>query len=207
MKQHGFSLLEMTIVLLALSLMLNGLISPLSARMLQSQLRQTDQQLQHALEALMGFALLQNRLPCPDTDNDGKENNTACDQEGNLPWADLGIIGTDPWNQTLRYRVAPAFTSATLPPAINLSATSTLQIKRKDGTALTVTDSVVAAVIFSTGKNITRDDDNADGDRTYISDDLVEDQANPSNTFDDRLTWLSKNELFYRMVTANIVYP
>ncbi len=203
MKQHGFSLLEMTIVLLVLSLMLSGLISPLSARMLQSQLRQTNQQLQLALEALVGFAILQNRLPCPDTDNDGKENNTACDQEGNLPWADLGVAGIDPWNQTLRYRVAPAFTTT----PINLSATSSLQVKHKDGTALTVTDSVVAAVIFSSGKNLKRDADNANGDRIYTADDFVEDKNNPNNTFDDQTTWLSKNELFYRMVTANTVYP
>lgn len=203
MKHHGFSLLEMTFVLLALSLMLGGLISPLSARMLQSQLRQTDIQLQGALEALIGFAILQNRLPCPDTDNDGQENTTACDQEGTLPWADLGIVGIDPWNQPLRYRVASAFTTAPQ----NLSATSSLQVKRKNGITLTVTDSVVAAVIFSTGKNSKRDNDNANGDRTYVADDFAEDQNTPSNTFDDRVFWLSKNELFYRMVTANTVYP
>lgn len=203
MKHNGFSLLEMTIVLLALSMMLSGLISPLSARMLQSQLRQTDQQLQYTVEALIGFAILQNRLPCPDTDNDGKENNTACDQEGNLPWADLGIAGIDPWNQPLRYRVPSAFTTAPM----NLSATSSLQVKHKDGTALTVTDSVVAAIIFSSGKNMKRDDNNANGDRIYTSDDLVEDKDDPNNTFDDRITWLSKNELFYRMVTATTVYP
>lgn len=203
MKYKGFSLLEMTIVLLTLSIMLSGLISPLSARMLQSQLRQTNQQLQLALEALVGFAILQNRLPCPDTDNDGKENNTACDQEGNLPWADLGIAGIDPWNQPLRYRVSATFTTTPM----NLSATSSLQVKHKDGTALTVTDSVVAAVIFSSGKNLKRDADNANGDRIYTTDDFVEDKNNPNNTFDDQITWLSKNELFYRMVTATTVYP
>lgn len=203
MKYKGFSLLEMTIVLLVLSIMLSGLISPLSARMTQSQLRQTNQQLQLALGALVGFAMLQNRLPCPDTDNDGKENNTACDQEGNFPWADLGVAGIDTWKQPLRYRVSSAFTTAPM----NLSATSSLQVKHKDGTALTVTDSVVAAVIFSSGKNLKRDADNANGDRIYTSDDFVEDKDNPNNTFDDQITWLSKNELFYRMVTATTVYP
>lgn len=207
MKRNGFSLLEMTIVLLVLSLMLGGLISPLSARMLQAQLRQTDQQLHHALEALIGFAILQNRLPCPDVDNDGKENNTACDQEGTLPWADLGVVGIDPWNQPLRYRAFAAFTTAPLNLSAASSASNSLQIKRKDGTALTVTDSAVAAVIFSTGKNMIRDDENANGDRMYVADDFVADQDTPSNTFDDRLNWLSKNELFYRMVTANTVYP
>lgn len=203
MKRNGFSLLEMTLVLLVLSLMLSGLISPLSARMLQSQLRQTDQQLHHTLEALIGFAILQNRLPCPDTDNDGKENNTACDQEGTLPWADLGVVSVDPWNQPLRYRVSASFTT----PPLNLSATSSLQVKHKDGTALTVIDSVVAAVVFSTGKNVKRDSDNINGDRIYTADDFVEDTNTPNNTFDDRVGWLSKNELFYRMVTANTVYP
>jgi len=216
----GFSLLEMTFVLLALSFLLTGLLSPLSVRMTQSQIRQTDEQLKQAIEALIGFAILQNRLPCPDTTNDGREDTANCDLEGDLPWADLGINGKDVWNKVLRYRVQNNFTvaagiTAITAPCALTSTTCPFKILRKDNTKLSVVtgDTNVVAIVFSYGKNIKGDGDNANtntsSDRTYTVDDFLEDKDNvsPDNTFDDQMIWLSKNELFYRMVTANTIYP
>jgi type II secretory pathway pseudopilin PulG len=217
----GFSLLEMTFVLLALSFLLSGLLSPLSARIMQFQIRQTDEQLQQTIDALIGFAILQNRLPCPDADGgaasggDGREDTANCDSEGDLPWADLGVNGKDKWNQTLRYRVQKNFTSTTTAITATTTPCSTCQFKiqRKDGTRLTVFtgDSNVIALVFSRGKNRKGDAENDvnNADQIYMMDDLFEDndKISPDNTFDDQIKWLSKNELFYRMVTANTIYP
>jgi len=208
----GFSLLEMTFVLLALSFLLSGLLSPLSARMTQFQIRQTNEQLQQTIDALIGFAILQNRLPCPDTSGgDGREDTANCDSEGDLPWADLGVNGKDKWNQTVRYRVQKNFTTTITATTTHCSTNCQFKIQRKDGTRLTVFtgDSNVIAVVFSRGKNHEGDSENANGDRIYTMDDLFEDtdKISPDNTFDDQMKWLSKNELFYRMVTANSIYP
>jgi type II secretory pathway pseudopilin PulG len=210
----GFSLLEMTFVLLALSFLLSGLLTPLSVRMTQANIVQTNAQLQQTIEALIGFAILHNRLPCPDTTGgDGREDTANCTKEGDLPWADLGINGKDPWNNTLRYQVQNNFTATAGITAATActSATCLLKIQRKNGTNLTVMtgNSNVIAVVFSLGKNHTGDSANSllISDKTYTMDDFVEDNSNPNNTFDDRMIWLSKNELFYRMITANTIYP
>jgi type II secretory pathway pseudopilin PulG len=205
----GFSLLEMTFVLLALSFLLSGLLTPLSVRMTQANIVQTNAQLQQTIEALIGFAILHNRLPCPDSNGDGKEDSGSCGAEGDLPWADLGINGKDAWGNALRYQVQKNFTTSITPATECTSATCLLKIQRKNGTNLTVMtgNSNVIAVVFSLGKNHTGDSANLTQDKTYTMDDFVEDNSNPSNTFDDRMIWLSKNELFYRMVTANTIYP
>ena len=65
-------------------------------------------------EALIGFAVTNARLPCPDTNGDGQEDrglgpvapNRVCDVPlGNLPWSDLGVPQFDSWGRLFIYRV------------------------------------------------------------------------------------------------------
>jgi prepilin-type N-terminal cleavage/methylation domain-containing protein len=61
----GFSLIELAIVLFIVSLLIGGLLMPLSA---QNEIRgrqETDKALAHIREALIGFAVVNGRLPCP----------------------------------------------------------------------------------------------------------------------------------------------
>ena len=70
-RQRGFSLLEMAIVLLVIGLLLGGALIPLSVQMEKRDRDSTRQQLLDMREALIGYALVNGRLPCPDTDGDG----------------------------------------------------------------------------------------------------------------------------------------
>jgi len=145
----GFTLLELSVVLLIVGLMLGGLLVPLSTQMEQGQRALTQAQLDEAREVLYGFVLKNHRLPCPDcstsaTGNcddiasaaaahigDGEEDIIAGDncalETGNLPWVTLGVKGNDAWGRRLTYHVTNNFADATAagagctPDTINVS--------------------------------------------------------------------------------------
>ena len=61
----GFSLVEMAIVLAIVGLLLGGLIPTLSAQMESQRINETRKQLDEIQQALIGFAIINGRLPCP----------------------------------------------------------------------------------------------------------------------------------------------
>ncbi len=90
---RGFSLLEMSVVLVIV-----GLIGALFWQLLP-RLQSTSHpepaevvQLRAAEDALAGFALAHSRLPCPDTNGDGFENCAATAHVGQLPQRTLGQV-------------------------------------------------------------------------------------------------------------------
>ena len=120
-RTQGFSLLEMAIVLLIISLLLFSFIQPLSLQREIQQVQDNENSLEEIRQALIVYAITQNRLPCPDLDvlNDGNEglenrkiDNTCSQQYGFLPWAELGMPRFDPWGQRYLYRVDSAFSSS-----------------------------------------------------------------------------------------------
>lgn len=114
---YGFSLLEMAVVLIILGFVLGAILAPIQAQRQQLFQSQTENTLEIAKKALLGFAQSKGRLPCPATAN-GLENpiggNTACtSQLGYLPAATLGIqpidangFAVDAWNNPIMYAVA-----------------------------------------------------------------------------------------------------
>lgn len=202
---HGFSLVEMAVVLIIIGLLMGGLLTPLSTQMNWQKIKVTQQRLEKIKEALLGFAIIHNRLPCVDTDGNGQENKnaseTACqiNGEGYLPWKDLGTGRYDAWGKPFRYRTEAKFNKIT---GIELGkTTSGLRIKDRENNYLTTTsgDSRVVAIIFSSGKNelpSNEEKENSDGDKTYIYNGYLE------NEFDDILTWLSANSMMNRLITA-----
>ena len=67
MSQSGFTLVELTIVLIIVGLLVGSLIPPLSSRIDQRNYNETRQQLNEIREALIGFAVANGRLPRPAT--------------------------------------------------------------------------------------------------------------------------------------------
>lgn len=115
--QQGFSLLELAIVLLIVGLLAGGLIMPLSARMDQQKVDATRQQLEQIRQALVGYALANDALPCPATPaSNGLAAGTATGcvrQHGFVPAVTLGLTGArnedqlllDAWGSPIRYSV------------------------------------------------------------------------------------------------------
>lgn len=113
----GFTLVEMAIVLVILGFVLGALLLPLQAQRQQIAQSQTENTLENARQALLGFAQSRGRLPCPATvASNGAElplGGGVCTQQvGFLPAATLGIQPTDAqgfaldgWNNRIRYAV------------------------------------------------------------------------------------------------------
>lgn len=112
---HGFTLVEMAVVLVILGFVISALLLPLEAQrqqLFQSEIQNT---LNSAEKALIGYAQSQGRLPCPATNiSDGIADpsigGTCTVSDGFLPAATLGIRPTDedgyaldPWNNRIRY--------------------------------------------------------------------------------------------------------
>ncbi len=204
----GFTLVEMAIVLVIVGLLVAAFLSPLSVQLDQSRNAQARREIQEIKEALLGYLMINSKLPCPDTDDNGTDDgcantNPTSSTGGNLPWADLGLKATDPWGRRYRYRVNNAFTT-------NFSLTTAGSgagiIQVCTTSACTVKEaSNVPVLVFSYGKNgnilpPTGADEleNADGDGTFVNHEFVD----GANAFDDLVDWISGNLIMNRMVTA-----
>jgi len=129
-KHRGFTLVEMAMVMIIVALLLGGLLVPFSMQLDQQAHSQTQQSLDDIKDALIGFALVNRRLPCPDTTGDAQEDtitsppdNTpigaiestetvSCTAlEGWLPSQNLQLPDRDFWAKRFRYRVSPQFSN------------------------------------------------------------------------------------------------
>ena len=215
---HGFSLIEMAFVLVIITLLLGGLLVPFATQVEQRRIAETNKAMEEIKEALLGYAIANGRLPCPDITGDGIADpclsTASTSSGGNIPWVDLGTANADAWGLRFQYRVNGAFTNAiSLNPVTTGSGDGILRIcTASTCTAFLATN--VSAVIYSSGKNgaiqpPTSADElenttvttNSKFDRNFVSHVLVGPGAgNPE--FDDLVTWLSPNILFNRMVAA-----
>jgi len=129
----GFSLVEVSVVLVIVGLLLAGLLLPLGAQIEQQNMNETNRRLEMAREALVGFAVTNRRMPCPASlSSSGVETTPSavspglgtCSNAltGYVPAVTLGLqpidSGTrlflDAWGNPIRYAVtdfAITFTS------------------------------------------------------------------------------------------------
>lgn len=121
--QRGFTLIELAIVLVIVTILIGGLAVPLSAQIEARRIAETKKTLEEARDSIIGYAMThlvdhdsnpstppRPYLPCPDTDAvaDGRENRTGniCDGAiGWFPWVDLGTASQDAWGNRLHYSV------------------------------------------------------------------------------------------------------
>lgn len=114
MQQKGFSLLELSIALAILGGILSGVyLSQSSSREFNNQ-KENQAFMERIQNAFYTFVQVNGFLPCPDTDNDGRENrNLSLSGElrqctltyGQVPYLDLGMKNTDEWRGRLHYAV------------------------------------------------------------------------------------------------------
>lgn len=63
----GFTLVELAIVLMIVGLLLGGLIVPITAQMDMQAFRKTNASLEEIKDSLIGYSIINGRLPCPAT--------------------------------------------------------------------------------------------------------------------------------------------
>jgi prepilin-type N-terminal cleavage/methylation domain-containing protein len=144
-KEQGFTLAELAVVLVVIGLLLGGLMVPLAAQTDIRYRSDTEKTLADIREALIGFAIVNGRLPCPATatiasgdTNAGVEltigsgATLACSSpSGVLPWATLGVSESDGWGRRFSYYVDSTFSRGVdsnqvnaLPPKIWTTGTA-----------------------------------------------------------------------------------
>ncbi len=228
---QGFTLIEMVMVIFILGLLMASFLDPLATRVEQEQRNSTQIQLDVIEEILYGYVLQNQALPCPDcadntggcaaaTADDGVADQTVpgiCDTEvGNLPWADLGVKGTDEWDNNFTYRVDDVFADTTDGTACAAAATLGVSFSLCSDGDITVNDAAVAgnnvaslipAIVVSHGKNwsfaASADEaENTDGDAIFVD---KEYSATAGAEFDDLMIWISPHVLRTMTVKAGIL--
>jgi prepilin-type N-terminal cleavage/methylation domain-containing protein len=115
-REQGFTLLELAISLVIVSLVSGGLMMALSARHNTLATSETQHRINNARDALLGFAAANGRLPCPaapgKTGLESPPGGGTCTNpwDGFLPAVTLGLAPTnaqgyalDDWGNPIRY--------------------------------------------------------------------------------------------------------
>lgn len=139
MKNQGFSLVEIAIVITIISVLLVVIAQPLSSQVEARRREETKRLMEAAKDALIGYAISNGRLPCPATSissgyeafanppSDSAANGACAQFNGFLPASTLGFypvddsgFAVDAWGGTfnrLRYAVSNLQTTTGTPAA------------------------------------------------------------------------------------------
>ena len=219
-QQSGFSLVELAVVMVVLGLILGGMLMPLSTQRDINNRKNTEAQLTEIYQALLGFAAINGRLPCPATATsaglaDPNVANTNCQQEhGFVPGRTLGLDGsyngnnllTDPWNNPIRYSLS-SVNGWAYANQIDISlAGGNYRVCRQSGCgAGTIIAENIVVVLHSRGKDgalgtaSPNQLENTDNDADFVKTEISE--ANNAE-FDDIPRWISPNILALELLRA-----
>ena len=230
-RQTGFTLTELSIVLIIVGLLIGGMMVPMSVQRDIQKANETQRQLTEIKEALLGFSIVNGRLPCPAAPGtsgvEAPVGGAVCSNpwDGFLPAATLGVGPTDAqgyaldaWNNRIRYAVttsdSSAFTSSNgmktrwnsatpmMSPDLHV-CNSAAAIAGTNCPAPNFLTNSAVAVVFSAGKNGGDTPTSAGELANWTSSvDRVFVATEAGPDFDDMLLWLSPNILFSRMISA-----
>ena len=127
----GFSLVELAVVMAIVAFLMGGLMYTLSAQVEQRNFEDTRRRLEQARELLLGFAIVNGRLPCPATATSAGDESPAgggtC-TTGYAGWlpartigyqqTDTGGYAVDAWGNRIRYAVSIATPYNTASPQV-----------------------------------------------------------------------------------------
>ena len=220
LRQRGFTLVELAIVLLILTILFAALTIPLRGRLEAMRRQQTADMLEDIQAALTGFAIIHRRLPCPTTVQDpaaasyGLEEivggQCAGSQEGMLPWRTLGLPAfdvwgsprthqADPWSGFWRYRVDGNYARPGTTITTTTSPGDAIGVVDRNGHDLTATGQEAVALIYSTGPDLQPNGQNASFESASNS---RYEHGEPTTTFDDMVVWIGRPLLLARMAQA-----
>ena len=223
---RGFTLIELAVALFVIVLVLGSLLVPLTTQVDQRQISDTEKTLQEIREALIGYAVANGNLPCPDTGTNGTENVTgnsctlfpggiSC---GRLPHLNLGLGNSDLWGNRFTYCVNEVYARRGAGLTFTLAGGGTdVRICTSQACTTTLSTTAVFAII-SHGKNgfgavnftsgatnpasgSVDEQENYDTDKDVVSRPQFTGGTTASE-FDDIVVWLSKYTLFNRMVSG-----
>lgn len=215
LHMNGFTLVELSLVLVVISLLLGSFLPTMQQQRYQMEIRQSTQKLETARDALTSYALLNGYLPCPDWQNNPTESTyglaaESCinpSSEGWLPFRTLGLSEGDSWMGIvagsnagrISYRVDPAFTrSFGQRISLTTSFASNLSVVDLNGSKLTSDAERPVAILISLGPNGLLNGENA----SYEQDNQVPryESHPPTASFDDLVVWLGRPSLFSILV-------
>lgn len=232
-SQHGFTLLELSLVLVVVGILANMFIQPMGAQVETAKRQRTDHLLDTIEQALIGFAIAHGRLPCPADWQGVAVERTTCgtgDNYGLLPAVTLGLPGPrdengallDGWNQPFHYAVSAAdhpsrgrpgsndFTASDEWRDVGMSElASELQICGVAATgncpAPQLLANQVPVIFFSTGK--VQQASATEIENTDGDNVYVSHPYSQAinNYFDDRIRWIPENILMFRLLQAGVL--
>jgi prepilin-type N-terminal cleavage/methylation domain-containing protein len=230
LKSNGFTLVELAVVVAVIALLLGSLLVPLTSQVEQRNITHTQRQLEEVREALLGFAIVNGRLPRPArSETDGVELAGPCtdarDCTGYIPWVTLGVPKADAWGKMLGYSVVPQYANSTF--TFDTGGTlKTVLTRQPDGSTANLATNLVAVVISYGSKNWGKGEDGTDiadnsgtnldedanhgkfhctvvSDCTdFVSRSAVSAPSAPGGEFDDLLVWVPQALVLSRLVAA-----
>ena len=200
LNKHGFTLIEIAIVMVIIGLLAGGGVSIMGMLTQRKARNETIDYLKETKEALITYVIINGKFPWADTDGDGNQNINAT--SGALPYLDLKVRPSDPYKRVLRYEINSNLGTdrPTTCNALKAGLSSGPRVVDGDGAASSF---YIAAILISSGPMDLDSDgnvfdaitsgshqgDNTDGTPNYI-------RYPPIDTFDDLVVYIGGNELY-----------
>lgn len=230
-RQHGFSLIELSIVLVVSGLLLRSAIQPLPQLRESAQRKQSLAQLQSVKRALLGYVIHTGTLPCPLSTDSLYDTSDQCQvREGYVPAAQLGVLGAidstgavlDVWGRPLRYIVSQAdhpelglqgkadwstpgeIAAIGLP---HLQADLRLCLTTKACSKRNLRADQLVAIVISDGADNSENgaqQENQDGDTDFV---LRAYTQTEEDKFDDMLITFSRSDMAYWLLQTDWLQP
>lgn len=167
-RYDGFTLIELAVVIMLITLLLGSILVPLQAQVEQRRVAETEKLFAEIKEALLGFAVTNGFFPCPAisatigaedriTSGAGIGTCTGGKRQGFLPWVTLGLPKADSWGNLFRYSVSPNFSNLNALFGLTDKGDITIQTRDALGNAVNLTVTTpspeIPAMVLSHGKN------------------------------------------------------
>lgn len=228
----GFSLVELSIVLVIIGTLASAFVVPLSSSYRHARYKQTQLQLQSIREAMHGFLVSAGHLPCPIAPElnapIGDRSNLCTRSHGGVPAAALGVMGErntdgallDSWGRPIFYAVSMAdsqqFGISGSPDWLSVGELSKVGASNLNADLQLCKDAAVNEcsqrnliadqivwVIYSLGELDAEDGIQIENQDNDRVFSVTAYSSNTEKPFDDQIIWASRSELVYWLLKAN----